>query len=123
MEYEQAVGAHYEALYAFAYNLAGNEADACELTQETYCRWLTKGSQLRDASKLKAWLFTTLYRVFLGWKSRQARLPHLEISSVEGELPALTPEFVDRLEHEAGQSFAKGPPELPPGERLEFSVQ
>ena len=92
---------HYEALYAFGYSLAGNEHDASELSQETYCRLLTKGSQLRDTSKVKSWLFTTLYRVFLGWKDRRARLPHFEISSVEGELPVITPAHVDVLENDA----------------------
>lgn len=100
-DYEQAVATFYEALYAFGYSLAGNEDDACELTQETYCRLLTKGSQLRDPSKVKSWLFTTLYRVFLGWKDRRARLPHFEISSVESELPVITPANVDVLENEA----------------------
>lgn len=100
-DYEQAVATYYDALYAFGYSLAGNEDDACELTQETYCRLLTKGSQLRDTSKVKSWLFTTLYRVFLGWKDRRARLPHFEISSVEGELPVITPEHVDVLRDDA----------------------
>jgi len=100
-DYEQAAATYYEALYAFGYSLARNEDDACELTQETFCRLLTKGGQLRDPSKVKSWLFTTLYRVFLGWKDRQARLPHFEISSVEGELPIITPEHVDVLRDDA----------------------
>lgn len=100
-DYEQAVATFYEALYAFGYSLAGNEDDACELTQEAFCRLLTNGGQLRDPSKVKSWLFTTLYRVFLGWKDRRARLPHFEISSVEGELPVITPAHVDVLEDDA----------------------
>ena len=100
-DYEQAVATYYEALYAFGYSLAGNADDAGELTQETYCRLLTKGGQLRDITKVKSWLFTTLYRVFLGWKDRRARLPHFEISSVEGELPVITPEHVDVLRNDA----------------------
>ncbi len=100
-DYERAVATYYESLYAFGYSLAGNAHDAAELTQETYCRLLTKGGQLRDATKLKAWLFTTLYRVFLGWRQRQTRWPHLEISTVEGELPTLTLEHLDVLRDEA----------------------
>jgi len=100
-DYEQAVATYYEALYAFGYSLAGNEDDAGELTQETYCRLLTKGGQLRDASKVKSWLFTTLYRVFLGWKNRQVRLPHFEISAVDHELPVVEPAHVDVLENAA----------------------
>lgn len=100
-DYEAAVGAYYEALYAFGYSLAGNADDAGELTQETYCRLLTKGGQLRDPAKVKSWLFTTLYRVFLGWKQRRAHLPHFELSRVEGELPVITPAHVDVLENDA----------------------
>ena len=100
-DYEQAVATYYDALYAFGYSLAGYEDDACELTQETYCLLLTKGGQLRDITKVKSWLFTTLYRVFLGWKDRRARLPHFEISSVEAELPVIAPAHVDVLENDA----------------------
>jgi len=98
VDYEQAVSSLYEPLYGFAYSLSGNENDACELTQETFARLLAKSSQLRDGSKVKSWLFTTLYRVFLGWKSRERRLPHVEISSVEHELPSVAAELVDTME-------------------------
>ena len=98
VDYEQAVSSFYEPLYGFAYSLSGNENDACELTQETFARLLAKSSQLRDGAKVKSWLFTTLYRVFLGWKSREQRLPHVEISSVEHELPSVAAELVDTME-------------------------
>lgn len=101
LDYEHAVSSFYEGLYRFAFSLAGNEHDACELTQETFARLLTKGGQVRDRSKVKSWLFTTLYRIFLGWKNRAARLPHHEISSVEHELPRVTPALLDFLENDA----------------------
>lgn len=101
LDYDHAVSSFYEALYRFAFSLAGNESDACELTQETYARLLTKGGQVRDTDKLKSWLFTTLHRIFLGWKRREARLPHHEISSVEHELPSVSPVMLDNLENEA----------------------
>ena len=101
VDYEQAVNSFYEPLYGFAYSLSGNENDACELTQETFARLLSKSAQVREESKLKSWLFTTLYRVFLGWKSRERRLPHLEISSVEHELPPVAAELVDMMERDA----------------------
>ena len=101
LDYEHAVNTFYEGLYRFAFSLAGNEDDAGELTQETYARLLSKGGQVRDPEKVKSWLFTTLYRIFLGWKTRQARIPHHEISSVEQELPPVTPALLDFLEDEA----------------------
>jgi len=95
MDIELAVETYHEGLFAFALSLAGNRDDACELTQETFCRFAGKGHQLRDQAKIKAWLFTTLYRVFLGWKRRESRLPHFEMSTVEHELPHLAPEVVE----------------------------
>ena len=100
-DYEVAVSSFYEGLYRFAYSLAGNANDACELTQEAFARLLVKGGQVRDHSKIKSWLFTTLYRVYLGWKRREIRHPHLEIATVEAELPPVTPDTVDQLEIEA----------------------
>src|SRR5271154_4797901 len=100
MDYEQVVASFYEGLYGFAFSLAGNRDDACELTQETFARLLAKGGQLRDYGKVKPWLFTTLYRIFIGWKRREARLPHVEITSVEDELPLIKTELVDQLENE-----------------------
>jgi RNA polymerase sigma-70 factor, ECF subfamily len=101
MDYEQVVASFYEGLYGFAYSLARNKDDACELAQETFARLLAKGGDVRDRSKIKSWLFTTLYRIYVGWKRREARLPHLEIASVEHELPSVTAEMVDQLENEA----------------------
>lgn len=101
LDYEQAVNSLYEGLYRFAFSLAGNADDAAELTQESFARLLVKGGQLRDPSKVKGWLFTTLYRMYLGWKRRETSLPHFEIASVENELPPVTPEMVDKLENEA----------------------
>ena len=100
-DYEQAVNSFYEGLYRFAFSLSGNADDAGELTQETYARLMVKGGQLRDRSKVKSWLFTTLYRIYLGWKRRDTRHPHFEIASVEEELPPVTPEMVDQLGNEA----------------------
>jgi RNA polymerase sigma-70 factor (ECF subfamily) len=101
LDYEQAVNSAYEGLYRFAFSLAGNADDASELTQEAFARLLTRGGQLRDPSKVKAWLFTTLYRIYLGWKRRETALPHYEITSVESELPPVTSEMIDKLQNEA----------------------
>jgi RNA polymerase sigma factor (sigma-70 family) len=98
LDYEKIVALHHDDLYRFAYSLAGNADDACELTQESYYRLLSNERQLRDQTKIKAWLFTTLYRVFLGQKSRTIRFPHVTIASVESELPVLTPEMVNKMD-------------------------
>jgi RNA polymerase sigma-70 factor (ECF subfamily) len=106
LDYERIVALHHESLYRFAFSLAGNPDDAAELTQEAYVRLLNKSWQLRDQSRVKSWLCTTLYRIFLGWKRRESRFPHFEVLSVEEELPPLTPEIADQLDGEVAMDAA-----------------
>ena len=77
-EFDQLVTCYYEPLYQFAYSLARDEADACDLTQQTFCVWAAKGHQLRDPAKVKTWLFTTLHREFLGIRRKLTRFPQVE---------------------------------------------
>ena len=87
-DFENVVTAHYSALYKFALSLAHEEAEASDLTQETFWIWAEKSHQLRDISKAKTWLFTTLHRQFLQRRRRTVRFPHLDIVEVEAELPS-----------------------------------
>lgn len=72
------VDLHYAALFRFALSLARREADACDLVQHTFLIWATKGHTLRDPTKAKTWLFTTLFREYLRTHSREARVEALE---------------------------------------------
>ena len=98
LDFESLVTRFYKALYQFAYSLTQSEQDACDLTQQTFYTWAAKGHQLRDASKVKTWLFSTLHHEFLNSRRRQKNFPHFELSVLEHELPALTPEMVNRLD-------------------------
>ena len=85
LPFEQLVDSYYESLYRFALSLTRREADALDITQQTFYRWATKGGQLRNNAKVKSWLFTTLHREFLAIRRHEVRHPHLDISSVEEE--------------------------------------
>src|SRR5471032_3626091 len=76
--FAQLVDAHYAPLYRFGLSLARNSADAGDLVQQTFFIWATKGHGLREASKVKSWLFTTLYREFLRGRRRDARATSIE---------------------------------------------
>ncbi len=76
--FTQLVDAHYASLYRFALSLARREADACDLVQQTFYIWATKGEALREVSKAKSWLFTTLYREFLRGRRRDSRATSIE---------------------------------------------
>ena len=95
--FEMIVGQHYEPLYRFAMSLTREEADAKDLTQQTFYVWATKGHQLRDLSKVKTWLFTTLHRAFLVARRRRNAFPHHELDAVSEQLPA----FSTELRHQA----------------------
>ncbi|NWK55315.1 RNA polymerase sigma factor [Verrucomicrobiaceae bacterium N1E253] len=87
-EFEQLVDTHYQALYRFAYSLAKNPDGAADLVQQTFCIWAQKGHQLKDRSKAKTWLFTTLYREHLAQSRRNSRFTDSDIDEIEYQLPS-----------------------------------
>jgi RNA polymerase sigma-70 factor (ECF subfamily) len=95
VEFEDLVRAHYASLYRFALSLTRSETDAGDLTQQTFLIWGAKGHQLRDRSRARTWLFTTLHREFLRQRRHQVRFPQVEMSEVEPELSIVDP---DRIE-------------------------
>lgn len=97
-DFETVVAQYYQPLYKFAFSLTRTEADSCDLTQQAFYLWATKGHQLRDGSKVKTWLFTTLYRAFLESRRTQTRFPHHELDETDAELPDLSPESVSKLD-------------------------
>jgi len=98
LDFDALVACYYRPLYQFAYSLTRTESDACDLTQQTFYIWATKGHQLRDESKVKTWLFTTLHRQFLETRRRYNRFPHQELSEVEAELPTVSPQTFGQLD-------------------------
>jgi RNA polymerase sigma-70 factor (ECF subfamily) len=95
---ETVVTGYYEPLYRFAISLTRSEADACDLAQQTFYMWATKGHQLRDPSRVKSWLFTTLYRAFLESRRTLARFSHSELTDTDADLPVILPEAARRLD-------------------------
>jgi len=77
----------YQDLYRFAYSLAKNQADATDLTQQTFYRFATKGDTIRDKSKTKSWLFRTLKNDFLSQARRSQKFQHIALEDAGPELP------------------------------------
>jgi len=101
LEFQGLVNLYYAPLYRFALSLTRKENDARDLTQQTFYVWARKGHQLKDATKVKSWLFTTLHREFLEVQRKQTRFPHYELEEVSQELPNVNPELVNRLDSRA----------------------
>jgi RNA polymerase sigma-70 factor (ECF subfamily) len=98
--FDDLVDQFYRPLYRFAFSLAQAEADACDLVQQTFYLWATKGHQLRDPTKARMWLFTTLHREFLNRRRRLVRFPHHELLEVEAALPPVEPGALTGLDAE-----------------------
>jgi len=89
LDFEKLVERFYMPLYRFALSLSRDEFEAADLTQQTFLLWASKGHQLREESKVKTWLFTSLYREFLHGERKRGResgsgedLPDLQCSPV-----------------------------------------
>jgi RNA polymerase sigma-70 factor (ECF subfamily) len=96
--FEEVVNVQYESLYRFAYSLAQREEDARDLTQETFAQLARKAGQIQDKSKIKSWLFTTLYRAFIDTRRWKTHHPHVEVEAADFELPVNQPEGAERID-------------------------
>jgi RNA polymerase sigma-70 factor (ECF subfamily) len=83
LNFDEIVSAFYQPLYRFGYSLAKNEHEASDLTQQTFFIYAEKGDSVRDKSKIKSWLFTTLYREFLRRRRKDSRMDHYEPEMLE----------------------------------------
>ncbi len=83
--FEEVVNAYYQPLYRFALGLTRQPSDAADLTQTVFERFIEKSASLRDPTKVKTWLFTTLYRDFLQQKRRCNSFPELELDEAVSE--------------------------------------
>jgi RNA polymerase sigma-70 factor (ECF subfamily) len=74
----------YNDVYRFALSLTKAEADAVDLTQNAFLKYAKKGSQVRDPSKVKSWLFSVARNEFMDIKRKQARFPTSELEPGSG---------------------------------------
>ena len=91
------IDAHYEALYRYAYRLAGNSADAEDLTQDTFSKAISRLGQLRDRDSAKSWLFRILRNAYLHRirDERRKKIVPLEAIGDLAEEPPEAPPEVD----------------------------
>ncbi len=94
-EFETIVEAHYAPLYRFGLSLVREESGASDLVQQTFLKWARHGHQLRDRSKVKTWLFTTLHREFLALRRKskdfvdEAELENLPAETAGSTAPSI----------------------------------
>ena len=119
LNFSELVEAYYTPLYRFAYSLAKNEHEASDLTQQTFVIYAEKGDTLRDSSKVKSWLFTTLYREFLRLRRRAAHVTTQENEILEVEAPPVEPGLARNLD---GKSAVQALEEVHENYRLPLTL-
>jgi RNA polymerase sigma-70 factor (ECF subfamily) len=110
--FEEVVNAHYESLYRFAVSLAQQEPEARDLTQEAFAQLARKAHQIQDRSRIKSWLFTTLYRAFVDSRRWKNRHPHVDVDLSESELPVSLPKAGERMDAAVALQALKQVPEV-----------
>ena len=96
--FEQIVDAHYQGLYRFALSMCRRESTAKDLVQQTFLQWARKGHTLKDPSKAKTWLFTTLYREWLSIARREKKFEEVEFEPDLHGAPDAEPEADPRFD-------------------------
>jgi RNA polymerase sigma factor (sigma-70 family) len=101
LDLEVIVGRFYASLYRFALSLTKSEAEAGDLTQQTFFILAQRSHQIRDISKVKCWLFTTLRREFLRIVRTQTNHPHVEFRPEIHDSPSISADALRTLDAKA----------------------
>jgi len=108
---ERLVQEYYLSLYRYAYRLTGSEADAEDLTQETFCKAQMSLRQLRDGTRAKSWLFSILRNAYLHRVRTEKNQPTLSLDYV-GDLPESPGEALPDVDPEQLQKALGELPEV-----------
>jgi RNA polymerase sigma-70 factor (ECF subfamily) len=107
---EHLVDEYYAALYRYAYRLSGSAADAEDLTQETFCKAQLNLSQLRDAGRVRPWLFSILRRLYLHQVRDDKKENCVPLDGV-GDIPEPLPDSLPEIDPEQLQQALNDLPE------------
>lgn len=89
--FEEEAVPHLEAVRRFALRLAGSEAEADDLTQETFLRAFQAWHQYKAGTRCRSWLFTICRNTYLKARRRHRRLQELLLQECSGAPPAGSP--------------------------------
>jgi RNA polymerase sigma-70 factor (ECF subfamily) len=89
------VADHHQAVYTYAYRLAGSVPEAEDLTQQVFLVAQQKLGQLRKTGSARGWLFTILRNHFLKTRQRPRPVPAANLQLNIDTIPADPPEDED----------------------------
>ena len=84
MDFEALANEHKDAIYRQMLRVCGNREDAEDVLIEALLKAYSNMDQLRDAEAFRAWLAQIARRVCWQLKEREALLPLLQLSELEG---------------------------------------
>ena len=73
LEFNNSILNHRQALEYFAYSLTSDREDAKDLMQDTYMKAVTYRNKFREATNLKAWLYTIMKNTFINNYRRRVK--------------------------------------------------
>lgn len=73
--FDALVRPHLTYLYRLAFRFCGNQADAEDLVQDLLLKLFPRCAELETVDKLRPWMVTSLYRMFVDGTRRQKRSP------------------------------------------------
>ena len=71
--FDSLVSPYLDHLYRLAYRFCGNQHDAEDLVQDLLVKLYPRHAEVAKVEKLRPWLATTLYRMFIDGTRRKAR--------------------------------------------------
>jgi len=98
--FELLVQPHLEAMYRFAFRLAGQQQDAEDLVQDVVIKLYPRLDELEAVEQLRPWLNRVLYRQFIDQirrKNRQVDRPLTELVGTESQA-----DWLDSLQSDSG---------------------
>lgn len=72
-KFESLALSHIDSLYRFAMHMAGNEADAQDLVQDTYLKAYRFFDKFEEGTNCKAWLFRIMKNTFINTMRRDKK--------------------------------------------------
>lgn len=74
-KFEELVHPHLNYLYRLAFRFCGNQEDAEDLVQDLLIKLYPKRNELEKVEKLRPWMTTSLYRMFVDGFRKKTRSP------------------------------------------------
>jgi RNA polymerase sigma-70 factor (ECF subfamily) len=108
---QRLVDEHYVTLYRYAFRLSGSAADAEDLTQEAFCKAQTNLGQLRDAERVKPWLFSILRNAYLHRVRTEKHEKCVSLNGI-GDLPERSPDPLPDIDPDQLQAALSELPEV-----------